>query len=352
MSDYYISGVVESEARILVFEESDWSIVSNTVINGGGAYNIGSLVSGTKMVVARDNAGEIVGYGSVTPALFIPPSPQDDEWWDGYYDNTYWQPDDPDWAEWDAVNEKWVPAAANDYEVDLAVNASATWDEDYRPTHIKFIIENDPGDLYINLYGTTVTIADTAAVANDTAVNITQGMIWDAAGDIDYFYLYSDDSNSGWAITGIEFYTDSTPDANTATLSYVNVYGTGHEIVFVGDSDLGYETASSTFLNQGAGVYFYEVEIGVPSNATNRFWKLTGLDIWNNTTSQWDDRLDQSYWTGQDGTTWSDGGWITSVANSDMYLTVDGAWASTYPVGTAKIRFTWMPYGEIVMPKK
>jgi hypothetical protein len=280
--------------------------------------------------------------------------PEDDAWYAGYFDDTHWEPDDAEWAEWDDENDKWVPTVTNNYEVDLAVNASATWEEGYEPTNIKFIIENDPGDLYINLYGTDTTIASNAPVTSNSGIDFGDVMIWDAPGDIDYFYLYSDGSNSGWAITGIEFYKDTVSSyPNTETLDYVNVFGSTTEIVFLGDSDLGYNTASSTFLNQGAGVYFEELQVGVPTNATNRHWLLTGIDIWNATSSGWDDRSSNTYWTGQDNASWSssNNAWITSVTNTEMQLTVSGTWNESYAVGTAKIRLTWMPTGGIISGK-
>ena len=66
---YKISGTLNESARILVLKESDWSIESN-VEKSAGSYEIKSLVSGTKTVVAIDDSGEVVGYGSVTPESY------------------------------------------------------------------------------------------------------------------------------------------------------------------------------------------------------------------------------------------------------------------------------------------
>ena len=67
---YKISGTKSETARIMILKESDWSIESNTVVSGSGAYEVLSLIDGTKMVVAESNEGEVLGYGSVTPISY------------------------------------------------------------------------------------------------------------------------------------------------------------------------------------------------------------------------------------------------------------------------------------------
>ena len=66
---YKISGTLNESARILVLKESDWSIEAN-VEKSVGDYEIENLVDGTKTVVAIDNSGEVVGYGSVEPSFY------------------------------------------------------------------------------------------------------------------------------------------------------------------------------------------------------------------------------------------------------------------------------------------
>lgn len=68
---YKISGTLNDSARILVLKESDWSVESNS-LESVGDYEIESLVSGTKTVVAINSAGEIVGYGNVESASYAP----------------------------------------------------------------------------------------------------------------------------------------------------------------------------------------------------------------------------------------------------------------------------------------
>ena len=62
---YKISGTKSKTARIIVFKESDWSIESNTVISGSGAYEITDLVAGNKLVVCKDEYGELLAYGAI-----------------------------------------------------------------------------------------------------------------------------------------------------------------------------------------------------------------------------------------------------------------------------------------------
>jgi len=62
---YRISGSKSETARIVVLKESDWSIESNTVVSGTGAYEIDSLASGTKTVIAVKDDGHFCGYGNV-----------------------------------------------------------------------------------------------------------------------------------------------------------------------------------------------------------------------------------------------------------------------------------------------
>lgn len=67
---YKISGTKSETARIIILKESDWSIESNTVVSGSGAYEITGLVSGNKAIVAESDEGEVLGYGSVVPISY------------------------------------------------------------------------------------------------------------------------------------------------------------------------------------------------------------------------------------------------------------------------------------------
>jgi len=63
---YKISGTKSETARVIVLKESDWSIESNTVISGSGAYEIDGLEVGDKLVFGRNEDGWIEGYGGVS----------------------------------------------------------------------------------------------------------------------------------------------------------------------------------------------------------------------------------------------------------------------------------------------
>jgi len=55
----YISGALSEALRIVVINESDWSIESNT--EESGSYEADSLDSGYKWIIARKSDGEMFG---------------------------------------------------------------------------------------------------------------------------------------------------------------------------------------------------------------------------------------------------------------------------------------------------
>lgn len=67
---YKISGEKSETVRIIIIKESDWSIESNTVVSGPGAYLIEDLEAGNKLIFGRKEDGEIVGYGNITPESY------------------------------------------------------------------------------------------------------------------------------------------------------------------------------------------------------------------------------------------------------------------------------------------
>ena len=70
---YKISGTLSEACRIIVIEESGWTIESNTN-ESSGSYEIDSLVSGTKQIVARKSDGEASVYGNITPVSYTLPT--------------------------------------------------------------------------------------------------------------------------------------------------------------------------------------------------------------------------------------------------------------------------------------
>ena len=67
---YKISGTTSETARVIIIKESDWSIESNTVISGSGAYEVEDLEEGKKMVFARANNGGFKGFGNVSSIFY------------------------------------------------------------------------------------------------------------------------------------------------------------------------------------------------------------------------------------------------------------------------------------------
>jgi len=68
---YKISGTLSDAARIIIIKESDWSIESNTT-ESVGSYEVDSLITGAKLVVARKSDGEALIYGNITPSYYAP----------------------------------------------------------------------------------------------------------------------------------------------------------------------------------------------------------------------------------------------------------------------------------------
>jgi len=61
-----ISGNLSESARIIVVDESVWSVESNTQ-KPTGQFEITGLNSNKKMIIARAGSGKCLGYGNVTP---------------------------------------------------------------------------------------------------------------------------------------------------------------------------------------------------------------------------------------------------------------------------------------------
>lgn len=70
---YKISGTKSETGRIIIIKESDWSIESNTVISGSGAYSVEDLETGSKLAFSRASGGEIVGYGNISAIEYVSP---------------------------------------------------------------------------------------------------------------------------------------------------------------------------------------------------------------------------------------------------------------------------------------
>jgi len=69
---YKISGTKTETARVFVIDESDYSIENNTLISGSGYYEVTDVTSGTKIVLARSEEGELLSYGAVVSKYVAP----------------------------------------------------------------------------------------------------------------------------------------------------------------------------------------------------------------------------------------------------------------------------------------
>ena len=65
-----ISGNTPASSRVIIVDESDWSVESNTIESGD--YSVGSLTENNKLVLSRNAEGEVVAYGDITPIISTP----------------------------------------------------------------------------------------------------------------------------------------------------------------------------------------------------------------------------------------------------------------------------------------
>ena len=192
---YKISGSKNETSRIIVFKESDWSIESNTVVSGTGSYEIDSLATGAKMVIAKTDSGEVLGYGNVTPEEYTS--------WNTYFSNSYWEPATglglPVTGSWDG--SKWVAELSTQYY--LVIRPTGAWVTGYRPTKIKcqFNLEEYlPLDLYSSGDSPgSPSILDTSDYQEGTEANLS----WGASSDLALFWIISP---SNFEVTDIQFY--------------------------------------------------------------------------------------------------------------------------------------------------
>lgn len=63
---YKISGTLSESMRIIIINESDWSVESSTVEDD--LYAITGLVAGKKTIVGIRTDGESSGYGNIDAA--------------------------------------------------------------------------------------------------------------------------------------------------------------------------------------------------------------------------------------------------------------------------------------------
>ena len=198
---YKILGTKNEAARVIIFKESDWSIESNTVVAGSGAYEIDSLETESKLIVAESGDGELLGYGNVTPIEYAEPQ------WYSYHDNTFWVS-----SVYETPNGEWVGGSdwwAADYKFGYNVRIVPTggWETAFRPTKMRVTwISGNVANIYLSdAYAGNIICA---AYNKSTGFEIDLDFDAESAGDIAELYMSAADMGEGYdfEITNIEFY--------------------------------------------------------------------------------------------------------------------------------------------------
>jgi hypothetical protein len=161
-----ISGNLSAGARIIVVNESNWTVESNTTKSAGN-FEITDLADGDKTIISRASTGECVGYGNVTAIYEEPPNP-----WQSVWDNTKWEASSGSWngSAWVSENSGWSQWLT------LGVKSGETWNEGYRPTKVRVTL-SPTGSTYIFSGWDTYFSArwDTTTYTNLVELNITWG---------------------------------------------------------------------------------------------------------------------------------------------------------------------------------
>jgi len=200
---YKISGTKNATSRIIVMKESDWSIESNTIISGTGAYEI-EVIDGAKTVLAESTSGETLGYGNVSPIYSAPVAS-----WLTYFDDTYWEPATgmglPQTGHWDG--SKWVAdqdTGGSNYWY-LVIRPKGSWATGFRPTTIRTYF-NLETVLPLQVYSASdspgvPSIIDIADYTEGTE----SAMGWTAGADIAAYWIVAV-PGAQFEVTNIEFY--------------------------------------------------------------------------------------------------------------------------------------------------
>jgi len=197
---YKILGTKSETARIIIFKEADWSIESNTVVVGSGAYEIDSLETGNKLIVAESGDGELLGYGNVTPIEYAEPQ------YHSIFDNTKWETSVYETPNGTWSTDEWDASYSFGYRVRIVPTGG--WEVGLRPTKMRLTwnsnytgSENDvyltDGYLSANVIGVDYSNESGDEIALD----------FDGCGDIGELYMTAADiGDRDFQITNIEFY--------------------------------------------------------------------------------------------------------------------------------------------------
>jgi hypothetical protein len=192
---YKVGGSVigDSDARILIINEADWSVEKNVLASGIGVYDE-TVTSGSKTIISRDDQGKIEGFGSVVPVSYSVSG------WESKFDNNYWE----GWYG-DAGDTKWLGAAweSAEWYYEIHLKAIGSWATGYRPTKIKMTLSKDisgPSSVIVRDASLNVIGNSGSGYISGTEINLS----FASAGNIYELYIPTGDDST--TCTSITFY--------------------------------------------------------------------------------------------------------------------------------------------------
>lgn len=129
-----ISGLNNKAGKVIVIDESDWSVEANEDVTAqpDNGYEI-TVAAGQKLVVFRQSTGEIEAYGNVT--AYEPPLGYDPL----YYDDSYWENYGETWQA-QFVDGEWVSGL---YSYNIELRPIGSWAIGFRPTSVRIYYDGD-----------------------------------------------------------------------------------------------------------------------------------------------------------------------------------------------------------------
>ena len=192
---YKVGGSVtgDNDARIIIINESDWSVEKNVLASGIGVYEE-IVSSGNKTIISRDSEGKVKGYSSVSPV-----SSHIAEW-ESKFDNNYWEGWYGDAGDTEWTGSAWKSASWY-YEIHLKV--IGTWAANYRPTKVKLTLSKDisgPDQVFVRDNASNIIGSSSSGYISGSEINLS----FASTGDIYELYIPTGDDSS--TCTSIMFY--------------------------------------------------------------------------------------------------------------------------------------------------